>query len=98
MKESFLKFRNKVARFAKLSRNQVGILAPIMYAFNDKYYFAVEKFLDNGEETDLCFDEYSIKKIMTSMGCSYLEALIILNNMEKIPEYACYIYNPRITE
>ena len=98
MRESFLKFRNKFARFSHLSRNQVAVLAPIVYVFDDKYFSSAEKYLDKGEEENLCFDEYSAEKIKTSMGCTYLEALIILTSMEKMPEYACYIYSPRIVE
>ena len=98
MRESFLKFRSKFARFSHFSRNQVAFFAPIIYAFDDRYFSAAEKYLNNGEEENLCFDEYSVEKIKSAMGCAYLEALVILNNMEKMPEYACYIYSPRIVE
>lgn len=98
MRDSFIKFRNKFARFSHLSRNQVALLAPVVYALEDKYYLAADKYLNNGEETNLTFDEYSIDKIKETMGCAYLEALLILSNMEKMPECACYIYAPRIVE
>ena len=98
MRESFLEFRNKFARFSHLSRNQVAVLAPIVYTFDDKYYSLANKYLDKGEEENLYFDEYSVAKIKMSMRCSYLEALVILSSMEKMPEYACYIYSPRIVE
>lgn len=95
---SFIKFRNKFATSSKLSRNQVAVLAPIIYGFPEKYFTACEKYLDNAEETELSFDEYSTEMIKTAMACSYIEALVILHNMEKFPDNACYIFCPRIVE
>lgn len=98
MRISFLTFRNKVAKFSRLPCNQVALLSPIMYNLEDRYFTAVENYLDKGEESNLFFDEYSVEKIKKSMGCTYLEAILILNNMENMPENACYIYSPRIQE
>ncbi len=95
---SFIKFRNKFAIASKLSRNQIAVLAPIIYGFSEEYFNACEKYLDTGEETTLSFDEYSTEMIKTTMACSYIEALVVLHNMEQFPDEACYIYCPRIVE
>lgn len=97
-KISFLQFRNKVARYSKLNRHQIAVLAPIIYGLDDRYFSACNQFLDNGIETDIVFDEYSISAIKKTMDCSYVEALVILSNLEKYPDYACYIYAPRSVE
>ena len=95
---SFIKFRNKFAISSKLSRNQIAVLAPIIYRLPEKYFNACEEYLDSGAETNLSFDEYSTEMIKTTMACSYIEALVILHNMEQLPNEACYIYCPRIVE
>ena len=94
----FLKFRNELAKRSSLSLNEIALLAPIIYGFEDRFFDACYKFLQVGEETDLTFDEYSTLNIKGAMKCSYIEALVILHNMEQFPNEACYIYSPKIIE
>lgn len=77
---------------------QIAILAPVVYGLSDKYFVACEQYLDSGKETEILFDEYSVLVIKESMQCTYIEALVILNNLEQFAEYACYIYTPKNVE
>lgn len=97
-KISLLKFRNLFARKSQLPRNQVSLYAPIVYGFEDKYYDACLKYLSEGVKTELCFGEYSTKVIEKGMPCSYIEALIILHNLESYPLEACYLFTPQTIE
>lgn len=97
-RESFLKFRNRFARYSKMDMVQISIYAPIFYSFEDKYYNACSDYLDSGEEKNVSFLSYSTDLIMETMYCSYLEALVILRNIENNPDSASLIYRPRIVE
>ena len=94
----FLKFRSELARRTNVSKQELAILAPIIYEFEDKYFDACCQYLLCGSETEIIFGEYSTKLLTKTMDCSYIEALVILHNMEKMPRYACYIYAPKVIE
>lgn len=95
---SFVRFRNKFAKSSLLSRNEVSLFAPIIYGFDDKYFTACEQYLADGTEVELAFNEFTTTMIKNGMGCSYIESLIILHNIETAPLDACFIYAPRIIE
>ena len=94
----FIKFRNEFARSSLLSRNEVSLFAPIIYGYEDKYFNACERYLADGTEEELAFNEFTTTTIKNGMGCSYIESLIILHNIETNPLDACFIYTPRIIE
>lgn len=95
---SFLQFRNLFARKSKMSKNNIAIFAPIIYRLEDKYFNACKNYLETGIMEEILFDEYSTEIIVRGMGCSYIEALVVLNNLEKFPDSACYIFTPRTME
>ena len=82
---------------------QVSIWSPIIYEMEDKYYAASVNFLKNHTITQLNWNEITITKILKGYWPNkqnekehYLEALIILNNIEKMgKENAYHIYTPR---
>ena len=94
----FLKFRNEFTKRSLLSITEVSLFAPIIYRFEDKYFNACYEYLQFGKESNLVFGEYSVLQVKEAMKCSYVEALVILHNMEQFPNEACYIYSPKIIE
>lgn len=94
MKQSFLEFRNLMARKSEMTRNEVSLFAPIIYQFEDKYFNACCLYLNEKKETELFFNEYSTTILIDTMKCTYLESLVILHNMQVFPVESCYIYNP----
>ena len=97
-RESFIRFRNKFARYSLMNSVQISMYAPLFYSMEDDFYFACLKYLETGEENNIICGEYSAATIKETMQCEYLESLIILSNIRKMPEMACYIYRPRIVE
>ena len=97
-RESFVRFRNKFARYSLMNNVQISMYAPLIYSMEDIFYSACLKYLETGEESNVMCGEYSAITIKETMQCEYLESLIILSNIRKMPEMACYIYRPRIVE
>ena len=56
------------------------------------------EFLKTGNERNLEFSKYSIEKIKNCMGTNYIQALVILHNIETNPTYAPMIFNPDMVE
>ncbi len=83
---------------SKLPRATVSAVASIIYNFDDKYFFACEKYITSGEEESLSFDDFSIVRIKKGMKCTYIEALMILRNIENDPDNAYMIYAPYMME
>ena len=57
-----------------------------------------QKFLKTGNESNLEFGKYSISMLRKTMDVSYIQALVILHNIEHMPNEAPNIYNPNIVE
>ncbi len=94
----FYEFSYKLTAIGKIKLPLASVISPILYHSTDKYYNACVNFLNTGEKENLNFDKYSIEMIMNNMNASYIEALIILQNMENNPDLAFMIYVPEIVE
>ncbi len=90
----YYQFASKMLIHSGLSRSTVSALCPSVYEYEEKYYRACEDFVTSGTEACLTFDEYSTDMIKSGMHCGYIEAVIILRNIEKHPENAHLIYRP----
>lgn len=104
-KLKFRKFNQLFLVSPILNKEQISMFAPIIYSMEDRYYKATVNFLQTGEMTNLYFKEFGLFNIMEGYWHSkndknhYLEALIILNNIEKANENDRWIiYNPYIIE
>jgi len=102
---NFRKFNQLFMISPILNKEQISMFAPIIYSMEDRYYVAAINFLQTGEMKNLYFKEFGIFNIMDGYWHStndkkhYLEALIILNNIEKADENDKWIiYNPDIIE
>lgn len=101
----FMEFNLLFFKCFAVNKEQTSMYAPIIYLMEDRYYNATVKFLQTGEMTDLYFKEFGLFNIMEGYWHSkndknhYLEALIILNNIEKANENDRWIiYNPDVIE
>ena len=83
---------------AKMTNVGVAVYAQIIYGFEDKYFNACVEFLKTGNESNLEFGKYSISMLRKTMDVSYIQALVILHNIEHMPNEAPNIYNPNIVE
>lgn len=95
---SFFDFKTLFSLKSSMSNIQDSIIAPIIYSLEDDLFSACLDFLTSGEKRNICFDEYSTDTIETSMGCSYPEAIVIIHNIKKHPDYAFAIFDPDIVE
>lgn len=94
----FYEFSYKLTAVAKIKLPLASVVAPVLYQSADKYYNACVNYLNTGEMDDLSFEKYSIEKIIKNMNASYIEALMILQNIENNPELAFMIYVPEVVE
>lgn len=83
---------------SKLPRAIVSAIASVIYNYEDKYYLACEKYIKSGVEDVISFEDFSTERIKKGMKCTYIEALMILNNIENDPENAYMIYAPYTME
>lgn len=89
-----------------LDRAELSIYAPLLYKMEDKYYNASVDYLMNNTITYLKAEEISTTDILEGYYREkkndkkrYIEALIILNNIEKAGKENAYdIYNPYVIE
>ena len=102
---SFMEFNLLFFKCFVVNKEQTSMFAPLIYLMEDRYYNATVKFLQTGEMTDLYFGRFGIFNIMDGYWHTkndknhYLEALIILNNIEKANEDDRWIiYNPDVIE
>lgn len=102
----FYKFNHLISMNVNSDKVKTSIYAPLIYEMEDKYYNAAVSFLQNGTITHLKSGEISIADILSGYwltqkheGEHYLEALLILNNIEKAGiERAWEIFNPYVIE
>ncbi len=83
---------------SNLTNIEVAIYAPIIYGFEDKYFNACVNFLKTGNKQNLVYEDYSTDMLQSSMGISYIHALIVLHHIEAMPDEAPNIYNPNLVE
>lgn len=94
----FLSFNCDFLTNTAMTNIGVAVYAPIIYGYEDKYFNACVEFLKTGNETNIEFKSYSTELIQETMGASYIQALVILHNIEHMPHEAPNIYNPDIVE
>ncbi|MBE7074531.1 MAG: hypothetical protein E7376_00910 [Clostridiales bacterium] len=94
----FVTFNCNFMIYSNMTNAEVAVYAPLIYRFEDKYFNACEKFLKTGEKTNVEFEKYSTDMLQLTMGTSYIEALVILHNIETMPNDAPNIFNPNIVE
>ena len=95
---SFFDFKTLFSLKSSMSSIQDSIIAPIIYSLEDDLFTACLDYLTSGKKRNICFDEYSTDVIEISMGCSYPEAIVIINNIKQHPNYAFAIFDPDIVE
>ena len=95
---SFLDFNCDFILYSRMSNIGVSVYAPLIYSFEDKYFDACVEFLKTGNERNLEFGKYSIEIIKNCMGANYVQALVILHNIETNPDKAPMIFNPDMVE
>lgn len=94
----FVSFNCAFLQGARMSNAEVAMLAPLIYGYEDKYFSACVEYLKSKLENNLQFDRYSIGKLKSTMNLSYIQALVVLHNIEHMPEFAPVIYNPNNIE
>ena len=101
----FRKFNMLFLTCTELSKAQMTIYPSLIYAMEDKYYNAAIKYLQNHIITELKSGEFKITDIMQSYWLDekaepkhYIEALIVLNTLEKAGDEAYFIYHPYVIE
>ena len=94
----FVTFNCDFLSYSNMNNVDCSIYAPLIYGFEDKYFNACVEFLATGDQTNLEFKKYSIKNIQECMGANYIQALVILHNIENMPTEAPNIFNPNIVE
>lgn len=94
----FVSFNCDFLQGAMMSNAEVAILAPVIYGYEDKYFNACAEYLKSKQEQNLEFEGFSIECLKATMGLSYIQALVVLHNIEHMPDQAPVIYNPDITE
>ena len=95
---SFLDFNCDFMMYSRMTNIGISVYSPLIYSFEDKYFNACVEFLKTGNEINLEFGKYSIETIKNCMGTNYIQALVILHNIETYPNYAPMIFNPDMVE
>jgi len=95
---NFLDFNCDFTMYSNMTNIGIAVYAPIIYSYEDKYFNACVEFLKTGKETNLEFNKYSTENIKNCMGTNYIQALVILHNIENNPNYAPMIFNPNMVE
>lgn len=90
----FFDFNGLFKRASKMDEKEVAMLAPLIYGFEDKYFNACYNYLKDGVRENLKCGSYSIERLENMMSLSYIEAIVVLRNIEMFREDAPYIYNP----
>ena len=87
----------------RLDNAEKSIYPPIFYSINQKYYNAAVKFLEKKIITHLKCGEFSISKIIYDYypdlhftSKKYIEALIVLYNIEYAGDRAYLVYHPNV--
>ena len=94
----FVSFNCDFMLYSNMTNAGVAIYAPLIYGFEDKYFNACAEYLKTGKETNLEFRKYSTEILQSTMEVSYIQALVILHNIESMPNEAPNIYNPNMVE
>lgn len=102
-KMSFVDFNSMFMKYSKnlTSHSDISIYAPIVYNMKDKYFNAVVKYLRTGEQENLVYDDYSTEKIIEAYWVEklvYIKAVVILDNIERLGDNGCYVFNPYTVE
>lgn len=98
---SFVDFNALFLDRSKMNNVDVSAYAPIVYGMKNKYFNAVVKYLQNGEQKIVSYKNYSTDLILKSYISStpnYIQALVILNNIEQSKGNGPIIFNPDIVE
>ena len=97
---SFVDFNILFLTCSKLDNVEVSVYAPIIYTMKNKYFNAVVKYLKTGEQVVVSYKNYSTEKIINSYVSkpNYIQAVVILNNLEQSSANAPIIFNPDIVE
>lgn len=100
---SFVDFNCLFMEYSKnlTSHSDISIYAPIIYNMKDEYFDAVVKYLKTGDQENLVYDEYSIDKIIKAYWVEeldYIKAVVILDNIERLGDNGCLVFNPYIVE
>ncbi len=90
----FLSFNCEFIYNSNMTRAEVAVYAPLIYGFEDKYFDACVAFLKTGEKQDIWFENYSIDRLQSGMRLSYIQALVVLHNIQSMPQEAARIYRP----
>lgn len=99
----FVDFKCLFMKYSKnlTSHSDISIYAPIVYNMKSEYLRAVVDYLRTGTMTNLVYREYSTDKIIKSYWVEkldYIKAVVILDNIEKLGDDGCYVFNPYIVE
>lgn len=99
----FVDFNSLFMRHSKKlkSHSDISVYAPIVYNMKSEYLCAVVDYLRTGKMTNLIYGEYSTDMIMNSYHLDkmdYIQAVVILDNIEKLGDNGCYVFNPYVVE
>ncbi|MBQ7761358.1 MAG: hypothetical protein IJ400_04810 [Clostridia bacterium] len=94
----FTSFNCDFMLYSDMTNAEVAIYAPLIYGFEDKYFNACVEYIRTGKMTNIQFRKYSTEILQSSMEVSYIQALVILHNIESMPNEAPNIYNPNVEE
>lgn len=94
----FVSFNCDFMLYSNMTNAGVAVYAPLIYNFEDKYFNACVEFLKTRKATNIEFGKYSTEILQATMGVSYIQALVILHNIELMPNEAPNIYNPNMVE
>ena len=94
----FVSFNCDFMLNSNMTKAGVAIYAPLIYSFEDRYFNACVEFLKTGKMTNVEFKKYSTDVLQSTMRVSYIQALVILHNIETMPNEAPNIYNPNMVE
>ena len=94
----FVSFNCEFLLNSNMTKSGVAVYSPLIYGFEDRYFNACLEYLRTGNMTNIEFKKYSTELLQTTMGVSYVQALVILHNIETMPNEAPNIYNPNTVE
>lgn len=94
----FVSFNCDFLERAMMTNADAAMLAPVIYGYEDKYFNACVGYLKSRVEANLEFEGFSVERLKSAMGLSYIQALVVLHNIEHMPDQAPVIYNPDVVE
>ena len=99
---SFVDFKGLFLLYSNfLSHTASSIYVPIIYQMKDEYFNAVVKYLRTGKQENLVYRSFSTNGIINSYRpekVDYIQAVIILDNIEKLGDDGYFVFRPHIIE